>query len=75
MTDNIIHWEFVEWAEKECYEAFLNGVDEDGLTYEAVGIMGAGEIQEVKDIEFTKETKIKLSKDLMKESVIFGHNL
>jgi hypothetical protein len=46
-----IEWEFSEWAEKETYEAFISGVDSKGLKYEAIGIMGAGEIQEVKNIK------------------------
>ncbi len=46
-----IDWEFVNWAEKSVHEANIKGADDLGHDYLAIGIMGSGEIQEVKDVE------------------------
>ncbi len=45
-----IQWEFKEWAEKSVNEAFIIGIDDFGIEYEATGIMGCGEIVEVNNI-------------------------
>tara|TARA_R110000851_G_scaffold169466_1_gene315630 strand:- start:341 stop:745 length:405 start_codon:yes stop_codon:yes gene_type:complete len=50
MIKQDITWEFESWAEKATYEAFIIGTDSDGIEYEAIGIMGVGDIQEVKEI-------------------------
>ena len=68
--ENDITWEFVEWAEKSTYEAFIKGVDNDGWTYEAIGIMGDGEIQEVKDIELDIESKKRACLDIIKDGAL-----
>ena len=48
---SVIEWEFKEWAEKATGEAFIIGVDPIGNRYEGTGIMGIGEIVEVKEFE------------------------
>ena len=68
--DNEISWEFTEWAEKSTYEAFIKGVDNDGWTYEAIGIMGGGEIQEVRCIELDKESKLRAALDIVKDGAL-----
>jgi len=45
-----IYWEFKEWAEKATREAFIIGIDDFGVKYEATGIMGDGEIVEINEI-------------------------
>jgi hypothetical protein len=42
-------WEFHEWIEKAVGECVLIGYEKDGTKLEATGIMGGGEIVEVKD--------------------------
>ena len=49
-----IHWEFKEWAEKSTGEVSIIGTDDFGIEYEATGIMGSGEIVEVRDINTIK---------------------
>lgn len=46
-----IHWEFKEWVEKDTQEAWIIGVDDFGVEYEATGIMGFDEIVEVREIK------------------------
>lgn len=45
-----ITWEFKEWGEKATGEACIIGVDDFGIEYEATGIMGGGEIVEVREV-------------------------
>jgi hypothetical protein len=50
-TRKVIEWEFESWAEKVTGEAFIKGVDPRGNNYEGTGIMGAGEIVEVREFK------------------------
>lgn len=53
-TEINITWEFVEWAEKAVQEAFIKGCDDFGNDYEATGLMGDDEIQEIREVKLVK---------------------
>lgn len=46
-----IDWEIIEWSEQKESLAFLDGVDQNGIKYEATGLIALEEIEEIYNIE------------------------
>ena len=46
-----IDWEFIEWTEQKESHALIRGEDQNGVKYEATGLIQLEEIEEIYEIE------------------------